>query len=76
MLFGKTYKQKEEAEQARLKSLYNVRKKTFAWLPTKLQDGRSVWLRTVWVAYPVTKCYDGEYLYKWFSEKSYYLEEK
>lgn len=72
MIFGKTTTQKEQAEQARLKALYEHRQKEFALWPVKLQDGRIAWLRWVYVEYPVVHCKDGEYYEKWWKDKRYY----
>lgn len=76
MIFGKTLKQREADEQARLKLLAEKRKKVFAFLPVKLHDGSRAWLQFVYKKHPVVKCLDGEYIRLWFSNVSYYLTEK
>ena len=43
MIFGKSYHQRNLERQARLKKEMEYQR-VFAWLPVKLDDGRTVWL--------------------------------
>lgn len=55
MIINKTTTQRDATEQKRLKALYNRRTPYFAWLPLRLHDGRTAWLRTVYRKLPINK---------------------
>lgn len=75
MLFGRTTAQKEQAEQERLKLLYEHRTRKFAWLPVRLADGRYAWLQWVWWSYKYWSL-DGPLYYDPMGKhKSYFLTE-
>ena len=46
MVIGKTYKEKHDIRQEKLRNLYGI-KPWFAWFPVKENKGRWVWLRTI-----------------------------
>ena len=53
MIFGKSYKEKHDEEQEKLKKLVN--KIWFAWYPIKENYGRLVWFQRVKVNYGIYK---------------------
>lgn len=72
MKLGKTYHEKYKEEQEYLASLYQKKFTSFAWFPTKMEDGRWVWLETYEWSYNINKHYA---TYSWtFSE--YYKTKK
>ena len=52
MIYGKTFKEKEEEKQNHLKSLCKI-KKYFAYLPTQTHNGRMVWLQCYYYLPPI-----------------------
>lgn len=53
MIFGKTYKEQREREQALWKSWYEKWPRKFLWFPRQLSDGRVAWLTFVYVEHPI-----------------------
>ena len=66
MVFFETDRSKFERNQARLKYLYNKRRRVFALFPTGLADGRVAWLQYIWKDYGVYKSSrSGDILVQW-----------
>ncbi len=54
MIFGKTYQQQRDWEQAQRKQWYEKWPRKFLWFPRWLSDGRLGWLRFVYVEHPIS----------------------
>ena len=79
MRIGKTWKQKRDAKQAYLKSLYNKEKIWFAWYPVQTDEQTIAWFENVKVRYNIynEEKYGENYrVYSGDKLKSYYLIEE
>lgn len=74
MIFGKTWQQKQEEEQAYLRSIQDG-VKWFAWYPVRLENGSWVWLEWVKLHYGVYEGFRGT-LCKFLTRPIYYLWEE
>lgn len=81
MIFGKTDQQKQEEKRQKLIEKCRITK-CFAWLPTEMNDGRTLWLETFFEApvIYVNSCLEPEeftcYLLGNNSWKNFYTEEE
>lgn len=67
MKFGKTYHEKYKEEQNYLSSLHQMRFTSFAYLPTKMGNGRWVWLENYHWKYNISMSGSGMYYWSRFS---------
>ena len=55
MIFGKTADEDREEEQSKLASLHKKEFTKFAWIPTKVRDGRTVWFQKYQYIYRIRR---------------------
>jgi hypothetical protein len=53
MIIGKTYKEQDAEEQAKLKKFKETPPTWFAWCPVKIKSGEWVWLERVEIIYAI-----------------------
>jgi hypothetical protein len=82
MIWGQLDSVKHELQQEKLKNKYLTVQKSFAYLPTKIVDGRWAWLCNLYYIPPIYKeKRDGRWhYYKWssvvFGHNAYYIDKE
>lgn len=71
MVFGKSDQQRDEEEQARLRSLLDNPPRWWAWYPVKVETGEWVWWEDVECVYDIMQDYHTGYLTLWSTKFKY-----
>lgn len=76
MIFGLSFEQKQINSQKLLKSLYKTPICHFAWFPTRIDDGRIVWLRKYFILREIRLSNNGNYYEDGYYCRTYIKESK